>query len=117
MLEKVRPCYESKWFQSAPHILIAKGNRKEAWTRSPDGYNSLETDLTIAMDHMILAAEYEGIATCWIAAFSSDVLRGVLDLNENEEVFAITPLGYPPAGFSKKGQKQRKPFEEVVTFI
>ena len=117
MLEKIRPCYQSAWFQAAPHILIVKGNRSNAWTRSPDGYNALETDLTIAMDHMILAAEFEGIGTCWIAAFSTGVLRDALELNESEEVFAITPLGYPAAGFSKKGQKKRKPFEEVVKFI
>ncbi len=117
MLEKVRPCYEANWFQDAPHILIVKGNRKEAWTRSSDGYNTLETDLTIALDHMILAAEYEGVGTCWIAAFSPAILRHALDLDESEEVFAITPLGYTPERFTKKGQKRRKLFEEVVKFI
>jgi len=117
MLKKIRPCYQSAWFQAAPHILIVKGNINHAWTRSDDGYNSLETDLTIAMDHMILAAEYEGVATCWIAAFTPEVLRRSLDLNDDEKIFAITPLGYPVAGFSKKGQKKRKPFGEVIKFI
>lgn len=106
MLEKVRPCYEAAWFQDAPHILIVKGNRKEAWTRSSDGYNTLETDLTIALDHMILAAEYEGVGTCWIAAFSPAILRHALDLDESEEVFAITPLGYTPERFTKKVRRE-----------
>ena len=117
MLDKIRPCYEQRWFQSAPHILIVKGSRKQAWTRSTDGYNSLETDLTIAMDHMILAAEYEKIGTCWIAAFTPDILRAALNLKDNEEVFAITPLGYTPENFKKYRKKIRKPFEEVVKFI
>ena len=117
MLNKVRPCYKADWFQNAPHILVVNGNKCMAWTRASDGYNSLETDLTIAMDHMILAAEYEGVGTCWIAAFTPGVLRVALNLNDDEEIFAITPLGYPVAGFSKKGQKKRKPFDEVIKFI
>ncbi len=117
ILKKVRPCYNADWFQAAPHILIVKGYKEKAWTRSSDGYNSLETDLTIAMDHMILAAEYEGIGTCWIAAFSPEVLKKALNLEKDEVIFAITPLGFPVAGFRKKGQKKRKLFDEVIKII
>ncbi len=114
MLEKVRHCYSREWFQNAPHILIVVGDKEKAWVRRSDGYNSLETDLTIAMDHMILAAEYEGIGTCWIAAFDPVVLRKALSLKTSEYVFAITPLGYTKPDFVKKGDKQRKPLSEVV---
>ena len=117
MLEKIRPSYTPDWFQKAPHILIVKGYKDKAWTRADDGYNALETDLTIAMDHMILAAEYENVGTCWIEAFTPDILRKALGLKDNEEIFAITPLGYPMDGFQKKANKKRKPFEEVVKFI
>ena len=117
MLNKVRPCYKAEWFQDAPNILVVKGYIDKAWTRADDGYNALETDLTIAMDHMILAAEFAEIGTCWIAAFTPEILKEALDLNENEEVFAICPLGYSPEGFKKKAKKKRKPFDEVVKFI
>ena len=117
MLGKIRPCYKAEWFQKAPHILIVKGFKDKVWTRKDDGYNALETDLTIAMDHMILAAEYENIGTCWIAAFNPEILKEALELKDNEEVFAITPLGYHMDGFQKKANKKRKPFEEVVKFI
>ncbi len=117
MLAKVRKCYSRPWFQEAPHILIVVGDRTAAWVRGYDGYNSLETDLTIAMDHMILAAENEGVGSCWIAAFNPEILRQALELQENERVFAITPLGNPKAGFVKKGKKNRKPFAEVVRIL
>jgi nitroreductase len=117
MLEKIRPCYKASWFQTAPHILIVKGFRNKAWIRQDDGYNSLETDLTIAMDHMILAAEYAEIGTCWVAAFNPEILRKALDLNEDEEVFAISPLGYTPDVFKKKKNKRRKDFKEVIKFL
>ncbi|HUV09078.1 MAG TPA: nitroreductase family protein [Spirochaetia bacterium] len=115
MLEKVRPCYPTDWFQNAPHILVVLGKEDEAWRRSSDSYCALQTDLAIAMDHMILAAENEGVGTCWIAAFKPDILYRALSVRENERIFTITPLGYPKRGFVKKGSKQRKPFGEVVT--
>jgi hypothetical protein len=37
----------------APHVLIVVGNKDAAWKRQ-DGYNSLETDLAIAMHHMTM---------------------------------------------------------------
>lgn len=108
--------YRSRWFQDAPHVLVVAGRRADAWTRA-DGYNSLETDLTIALDHLILAAEAEGVGTCWIAAFDPAALRRALPLAEDETVFALTPLGYPRADYVKKGTKDRKPLREVVEFL
>jgi nitroreductase len=116
-LARVRPCYGRPWFHAAPQILIVVGARDQAWVRKQDGYNSLETDLTIAMDHLILAAEQEGVATCWIAAFDPAKLRAALSLEEGQEVFALTPLGYPPAGFQRKGVKERKALGEIVRFL
>lgn len=116
MLEKVRKAYPRAWFVEAPYVLIVVGNKDDAWKRA-DGYNSIETDLTIAMDHMILAAESLGLSTCWVGNFDYSVLRSALGLKDNEVIFNITPLGYPKEGFVKKGGKNRKPFEEVVKFI
>jgi len=116
LLEAVCSSYPADWLRSAPHILIVTGRRDQAWVRRQDGYNSLETDLTIAMDHMILAASYEGIATCWIAAFDPAILRPALDLDPQEEVFAITPLGYA-APEAEGRPKSRKSLEEVAEFI
>ncbi|NLY75791.1 MAG: nitroreductase [Firmicutes bacterium] len=117
MLDKVRRCYSRSWFHDAPHILAVVGDLSQAWVRKYDGYNSLETDLAIAMCHLILAAENEGVATCWIAAFQPDLLKDALGLKENERVYAITPLGYPKKGLTKKNAKQRKPLAEIVRFI
>jgi nitroreductase len=117
MLAKVRPCYPRPWFHDAPHILIVVGKESDAWVREADGYNSLETDLTIALDHMILAAEYEGVATCWVGAYDPLMLREALSLADDETVYSITPLGYSKEGFEKRGNKKRKAMEEVVEFL
>ncbi len=117
MLRKVKACYGRPWFKDAPHVLAVTGDRGQAWVRGADGWNSIETDLAIAMDHLILAAEAEGVGTCWIAAFDPVVLRSALDLREGEAVFAITPLGYPREGRPRGAAKNRRPFDEVVRFL
>jgi nitroreductase len=116
MLAKVRRCYAKPWFQVAPHLLAVTGSVKAAWTRQVDGWNSLETDLAIAMDHLVLAAANEGVGTCWIANFQPDVLRAALGLDADRRVFAITPLGYPRAGADAERLKERKTFDQVVEF-
>jgi nitroreductase len=117
MLEKVRACYHREWYKDAPQILVVLGLRDKAWVRGFDGYNSIETDLAIVMTHLILAAENEGVGTCWIEAYDPAILRKALELTENQVVFGITPLGYPREGFVKKGNKQRKRLEEIVKYL
>jgi len=117
MLQKVRPSYHREWFKQAPHILVVIGDKSKSWVRKTDNYNFVETDLAIAMDHIILAAEAEGVGTCWISAFNNELLRKALQLTDNEVVYSITPLGYPNEGYQKKGEKIRKTIDEVVEFV
>ncbi len=117
MLEKVRASYNNQWFKDAPHILIVLGLKNQAWVRGYDGYNSIETDVTIAMTHLILAAENEGVGTCWIAAYNPVILKEALNLKDNQVIFGITPLGYPKPGFRKAFSKKRKPLRDIVDFL
>lgn len=116
MLNKVRTGYNRSWFADAPLILVVVGNRDNSWVRDADKYNSLETDLTIAMDHMILAAANEGVGTCWIANFDPVILRSALNLTPGQVVFAITPLGYPRTDYVSPPRRPRKSLEHVVVF-
>ena len=117
MLEKVRACYSREWFKEAPHILVILGLKDQAWVRSHDGYNSIETDVAIAMTHIILAAENEGVGTCWIAAYNPIILKEALSVAESHVIFGLTPLGYPKSGFQKSITKRRKTLDEIVYFL
>ena len=94
MLEKIYPSYNRDWIRSAPCILVVTGDRNKAWVRRKDNYNSIETDLAIVMDHLILATTWEGLGSCWIAAFDPEIIRDALKLEQHEDVFAFTPLGF-----------------------
>lgn len=117
MLNKIRPCYHRDWFKNAPHVLIIVGDKSQSWKRSNNNYNSIETDLAIAMDHIILAAENEGVGACWIIAYDYEILSKALNLKENEVVFSITPLGYQTKDYVKRNNKIRKTLEEVFIEI
>jgi len=116
-LNEIKKCYNKPWFHNAPHILVVKGKISEAWHRSYDNYNSLETDLSILMTYIILAAANEGVGTCWIANFDPNILKNVLNLSDDEKVYGITPLGYPIEGEVYDENKIRKSIKEIVEFL
>jgi nitroreductase len=117
LLDKVRDCYKRDWLRDAPHILVVLGLKDQAWVRSFDGYNSVETDAAIVMTHIILAARNEGVSTCWIAAYDPGLLREALQPGENEIIFGITPLGYPKPGYVTTRLKERKRLEDIVKYL
>ncbi len=117
LLDKVKESYNRDWFKDTPHVLVIIGLKDQAWIRSYDGYNSIETDVAIAMTHIILAAENEGVGTCWIAAYNPAILRNALNLKDNQLIFGITPLGYPKPGYAKSINKKRKPLDEIAEFL
>lgn len=109
---KLFEVYSQKWFAEAPVIICACGRPSEAWQRG-DGKNYADVDLTIAMDHLILAATAEGLGTCWIGAFKPDKLREVLQIPSELEPVALTPLGYPA---EQPGPSPRKSLDQMVDY-
>ena len=105
--------YPRPWFVQAPLIIAACGVESESWVRR-DGKVYVDVDVTIAMDHLILAAADEGLGTCWIAAFDPVAARDVLKLEPGLEPLLFTPLGYPA---DAPRPKQRRPIVELVRTI
>lgn len=111
--EELRRIYDRQWFVEAPLVICACGVPGEAWVRRKDGKSYCDVDVTIAMDHLILAAADQGLGTCWIGAFDPDAAREALGLPESVEPIAFTPLGYPA---DEPKPKSRKSLEELVRY-
>ncbi|RLE14089.1 nitroreductase [Candidatus Aerophobetes bacterium] len=105
--------YNKDWFWQAPVIICACGIKKEAWIRS-DGKSYLDVDVAIAMDHLVLAATAEGLGTCWIGAFNPSEVKKILNLPDDIEPVALTPLGYPA---TSPKPTHRKPLGKIVKRI
>jgi len=104
--------YSRDWFVQAPLVLCACGIPARGWVRK-DGKNYTDVDVSIVMDHLILAAANAGLGTCWIGAFDATVARQVLHLPDDVEPVAFTPLGYPA---DQPGPKKRQPLSELVRY-
>ena len=111
--QKLKDAYSQEWFFTAPIIICACCSPDKAWRRS-DGKSYVDVDVTIAMDHLILAASAEGLGTCWIAAFKPDIVREVLEIPYDLDPLILTPLGYPE---SIPEPTFRKQLNEIVREI
>jgi nitroreductase len=110
--EELNRVYGRDWFVRPPLVICICGVPDQAWSRR-DGMNYYAVDVTIAMDHLILAATDLGLGTCWIGAFDPDAAREVLGLPDSVEPIAFTPLGYPA---DEPREKKRKPLSELVRY-
>jgi nitroreductase len=109
----VTMCHDQAFIATAPVVVVACGrdikyNRGE-WM----GRCSAIVDVTIAVDHLTLAARAEGLGTCWIGSFSNAALKEFLRLPEDVDVVALTPLGYPE-GNPFTNPEDRIPMEEFI---
>ena len=114
LLKLVQTFYHRAWLTTAPAIIIALGNHKKGWYRSSDGKDFTDVDVTIAIDHLTLAATERGLGTCWICNFDVEKCRKTLNLPDYLEPFALIPIGYPVPEPTK--EKKRETLENLVTW-
>ena len=105
--------YGRPWFIQAPLVMAVCAVPGEAWVRR-DGWSAAETDATIVMTHVILAAADLGLGTCWIANFDVDAARAVFEVQPGEVPLLLTTLGYAA---DRAGVKERRRLDELVRRI
>ena len=88
-------CNGQTFIAQAPVVLVACGQEIQTNRGGYMGKLSMLVDVAIAVDHLTLAARAEGIGTCWIGSFKNDGLKQFLNVPDNYQVVALTPLGYP----------------------
>ena len=106
-------CNGQKFIAQAPIIVVACGIPDEAFQTAGGYMSSHVIDVSIAVDHLTLAAHALGLGTCWIAWFKEDKVREALGIPEDVRVVALTPLGYPAEAPERS---PRKSLEELVVY-
>jgi nitroreductase len=97
----------------APIIIVACGFPDECYRSLGRYMKSWPVDVTIALEHLILQAQEEGLGTCWIGSFEEEEVKSLLAVPENVKVLALTPLGYPGEMPNFRG---RKSLEEIISY-
>jgi nitroreductase len=112
----------NRWLKTAPVLIIACADPTESVINNSIEYYSV--DVSIAFEHVILAATDVGLGTCWIAGFNEEKLKEMLEVPKRIRIVALTPLGYP---IGKKGiteqitktllkATKRKTLDEIVHY-
>lgn len=107
----VPACKGQSFIGDAPVVIAVCGREELAYKKMGGYWNSLPVDIGIAVEHLMLAAEAEGLGTCWIGAFLEEQVREILGVPESVKILALTPLGYPAA---EKVIRPRKELREIV---
>ncbi len=111
--EQICETYPVSWMKRAPVIIVACGDHSKSWKRD-DGKDHCDIDVSIAIDHLTLAAVEEGLGTCWVCAFDSKKVSEILDLSSDLEPIALIPMGYPLDKDVR--DKKRKSLDEIVSW-
>ena len=107
ILSKSRPA-----FLKAPVVLVACGHHDDAWHRPADDKDHTDVDVSIAVEHICLAATSLGLATCWVCSFDVEATVEALSLPVGVEPIALIPLGY--AADTLIPDKNRKPLSDIL---
>lgn len=92
-IEKLKGC--TKCHFNAPTALLVCHNRDESWKRVYDGALSSPVDATIVTTYMMLAAQNEGVGSCWVMHFNPTAMREQFNIPDHIEPVALLVLGYP----------------------
>lgn len=77
------------------------------------GQSVASVDASIALTCMMLKATELGLGSCWLGAFSNDMVKDLLKLPEEATVVAVMPLGYPAEEPSRKPRKDLAEIFEI----
>jgi len=111
---KLLGIYPRDWFVQPPIVLCVCSQPELGWTRKNfDNQSYAVVDAAIVVDHITLQAADLGLGTCWIGAFDPQAARDFLNLPDNVEPIAFTPLGYP---LDEPKPKTRKALEDLIRY-
>jgi nitroreductase len=71
-----------------------------------------QIDTVIALQNMVLAAEVQGVGSCWIGDLSGD-LKGILGLPKGAEIVAMVSFGIPD---EEPGQRSKKDHQKIFHY-
>lgn len=112
--EKLAQASAGQFFMAeAPIIIVGCGFPDNCYARMGRYMKSWSVDVTIALEHLILQAQEEGLGTCWIGSFEEEEVKAILNIPENVKVLALTPLGYPEEIPRFRG---RKSLDEIISY-
>lgn len=92
------------FLKDAAFIIIGCGEKDKKWST---------VDVTIALQNMVLAAEAQGLGSCWIGDFDETEVKKLFNIPDTLKIVALVSFGYPA---EKPNPKPKKPLEQIVHY-
>lgn len=115
--------HNQKWMLTAPLYIVCVADIRCRVKEDVELYLDESTpqfelkqiirDSAIAMEHMVLEAEHQGLGTCWVAWFKQEDIRPILNIPTDKYVVSILTVGYVDK--LPKATPRRK-LEEIVHY-
>lgn len=96
--EGLLPGIPMPWLQQAPVIVALCAETSlvtHKFAPMLSGVDYRLVDLGIAGEHFVLAAEAQGLGTCWIGWFREKPVKKILGIPRHCRVFSLLSLGFP----------------------
>ena len=114
-IAKLKRC--TKCHFNAPTAMLICHNKEESWVRKYDGARSSPVDAVIVTTYMMLAAQNEGVGTCWVMHFDPAAMREAFSIPDNVEPIALLVMGYPSDDAKPLDMHfQSRPIDETVFY-
>ena len=101
----------AKAIAAAPVVIVVCGNPAESDVEN--GIDYFVADVSIAFEHLCLAAHALGLGTCWMGWYNENMVKRTLGIPDDIRIVGITPLGYPD---QEPKPRPRKQLSEIVYF-
>jgi nitroreductase len=112
-IQKLKNC--TKCHSDAPTAMLVCHNKEESWKRVYDGALSSPVDAVIVTTYLMLAAQNEGVGSCWVMHFDPVAMAETFHLPQNIEPIALLVMGYPSDDAKPLDMHfKNRPIEETV---
>ncbi len=112
---KLKGC--TKCHFNAPTAMLVCHNKDESWVRKYDSALSSPVDSVIVATYLMLAAQNEGVGSCWVMHFDPVAMRNTFDIPENIEPSALLVMGYVSKDAKPLDMHfKTRPMDEVVVY-
>ncbi|AQR96239.1 nitroreductase family protein [Clostridium saccharoperbutylacetonicum] len=123
MREKVvEASHNQKWMLTAPVFIVCVADircrikEEDVYLddNSPqDELKRIIRDTSISVGYMLLEANNLGLGVCWVAEFTQEEIRPVLNIPTDKYVVGVITVGYPN---ENPKARPRKKLEEIVRY-
>ncbi|MEM2110540.1 MAG: nitroreductase family protein [Candidatus Bathyarchaeia archaeon] len=94
----------NKFIKDSAFTIVGCGEKDNPWST---------IDVTIALENMVIAAEAQGVSSCWIGDFKEEELKKILNIPDHLKVVCQVSFGYPA---EQPSSRFKKSLEEIVHY-